>query len=216
MREYFSLDGGLMRFLSKASDICIISIIWLICCLPVVTIGASTTAAYYTIIKVVKRQRGTLLLEFIQSFKRNFKDSVAIHIIYLMAEGFLVFNIHNAYRTLEVRDSTMALNQLCLYAALLLLVMAAGIYTYPALSRFSMGRRELIRFSFVAMSRHLPVTILLLGVFAASFAAMVWLPAGIIFMPGICLYLYSRMMEPVLRNYMTEEMRLQWDGKEEE
>jgi hypothetical protein len=66
------------------------------------------------------------------------------------------------------------------------------------------------------MSRHLPVTILLLGVFAASFAAMAWLPVGIIFMPGICLYLYSRMMEPVLRNYMTEEMRLQWDGKEEE
>jgi uncharacterized membrane protein YesL len=216
MGEYFSLDGGLMRFLSKASDICIISIIWLICCLPVVTIGASTTAAYYTIVKVVKRQRGTLFLEFIQSFKRNFKDSVVIHVIYLMVEGFLVFNIHNAYRMLEARDSTMALYQLCLYAALLLLVMAAGIYTYPALSRFSMRKRELIRYSFVAMSRHLPLTILLLGIFAASFAAMVWLPAGIIIMPGICLYLYSRIMEPVLRNYMTEEMRLQWDGKEEE
>lgn len=216
MGEYFSLDGGLMRFLSKASDICIISIIWLICCLPVVTIGASTTAAYYTIVKVVKRQRGTLHLEFIQSFKKNFKDSVVIHLFYVVVEGFLVFNIYNAYRTLEARDSTMALNQLCLYAALLLLVMAAGIYTYPALSRFSMRRRELIRFSFVAMCRHLLVTILLLGVFAASFAAMVWLPAGIIFMTGICLYLYSRIMEPILRSYMTEEMRLQWDGKEEE
>lgn len=216
MGEYFSIDGGLMRFLSKASDICIISIIWLICCLPVVTLGASTTAAYYTIIKVVKRQRGNLYHEFIQSFRKNFKDSVMIHFIYLFVEGFLVFNIYTAYQTLETRDSNMALNQLFLYAALFLLVMAASFYTYPALSRFAMGRRELIQFSFVAMCRHLPVTILLIAIFVASFAAIVLLPAGIIFMPGICLYLYSRIMEPVLRNYMTEEMRIQWDGEEEE
>ena len=51
MGEIFGLDGGIMKFLSKVSDICIISILWLICCLPIVTIGASTTAAYYTMVK---------------------------------------------------------------------------------------------------------------------------------------------------------------------
>lgn len=215
MGDYFSIDGGLVRFLSKASDICIIGILWLICCLPIVTFGASTTAAYYTIIKVVKRQRGTLSREFIQALKKNFKDSVMIHCFYLVIEGFLVFNIYQAYQALETRDSAVALNQLFIYAAFLLLVMTAGIYTYPALSRFSMKRNELIQFSFVAMCRHLPITILLIAVFVASFGAMVLLPVGIIFMPGICLYLYGLIMEPVLRKYMTEEMKIQWDGEEE-
>lgn len=215
MGDYFSIDGGLVRFLSKASDICIIGIIWLLCCLPIVTIGASTTAAYYTIIKVVKRQRGTLFREFIQAFKKNFKDSVMIHCFYLVIEGFLVINIYHAYQALETRDSAMVFNQLFIYAAFLLLVMAAGIYTYPALSRFSMKRKELIQFSFVAMCRYLPITILLIAVFLASFGAMVLLPVGIIFMPGISLYLYSLIMEPVLRKYMTEEMKKQWDGEEE-
>lgn len=215
MGDYFSIDGGLVRFLSKASDICIIGILWLICCLPIVTFGASTTAAYYTIIKVVKRQRGTLSREFIQALKKNFKDSVLIHCIYLVIEGFLVFNIYHAYQSLETRDSAVALNQLFIYAAFLLLVMTAGIYTYPALSRFSMKRNELIQFSFVALCRHLPITLLLIAIFLASFGAMVLLPVGIIFMPGICLYLYSLIMEPVLRKYMTEEMKKQWDGKEE-
>jgi uncharacterized membrane protein YesL len=215
MGDYFNIDGGLVRFLSRASDICIIGIIWLICCLPIVTFGASTTAAYYTIIKVVKRQRGTLYREFIQALKKNFKDSVMIHCFYLVIEGFLVFNIYHAYQVLETRDSAMALNQLFIYAAFLLLMMAAGIYTYPALSRFSMKRKELIQFSFIAMCRHLPITILLIAVFFALFGVMALLPVGIIFMPGISLYLYSLIMEPVLRKYMTEEMKIQWDGEEE-
>lgn len=215
MGDYFNIDGGLVRFLSRASDICIIGIIWLICCLPIVTFGASTTAAYYTIMKVVKRQRGTLSREFIQALKKNFKDSVMIHCFYLIIEGFLVFNIYHAYQVLEIRDSVMALNQLFIYAAFLLLVMAAGIYTYPALSRFSMKRKEFIQFSFIAMCRHLSITMLLIAVFIASFGAMVLLPVGIIFMPGISLYLYSLIMEPVLRKYMTEEMKKQWDGEEE-
>ena len=67
MGEIFGLDGGIMKFLSKVSDICIISILWLICCLPIVTIGASTTAAYYTMVKVVKREIGTLHKEFFRS-----------------------------------------------------------------------------------------------------------------------------------------------------
>ena len=207
MGDYFSIDGGLVRFLSKASDICIIGILWLICCLPIVTFGASTTAAYYTIIKVVKRQRGTLSREFIQALKKNFKDSVMIHCFYLVIEVFLVFNIYQAYQSLESRDSAVALNQLFIYAAFLLLFMT--------LSRFSMKRNELIQFSFIAMCRHLPITLLLIPIFLASFGAMVLLPVGIIFMPGICLYLYSLIMEPVLRKYMTEEMKKQWDGEEE-
>lgn len=216
MGEYLSIEGGLMRFLSRASDICIISIIWLICCLPVVTLGASTTAAYYTIVKVVRRQRGILHKEFFQSFKNNFKDSFFINLFYLIMEGFLVFNIYTAYRFLETSDSAIALKLLFIYAALFLLVMGTGIYIYPALSRFTMRKRELVRFSFVATCRHLPVTIVLIAVFAASCTGIVLLPAGVIFMPGICLYVYSYFMEPILRTYMTEEMRKQWDGEEEE
>lgn len=103
MGEIFGLDGGIMKFLSKVSDICIISILWLICCLPIVTIGASTTAAYYTMVKVVKREIGTLHKEFFRSFRMNFKDSIVINLIYLFLMIILAFNIYMMYQQIKIR-----------------------------------------------------------------------------------------------------------------
>ncbi len=211
MKGIFQLDSGLMNFLNKVSDVCLISILWLICCLPLVTIGASTTAAYYTIVKVVRRQIGTMHREFFRSFKSNLKESMIINLIYLVMGGLLVFNIYTVYQSLQTTDSAFAFNLLFFYVLVLLLVIGAAIYTYPVLSRFSMGRLALVKFSLFAMFRHMPTTILLLALFIASLFVIVVFPIGVIFMPGVCLYLYSFFMERILWKYMTEDMRKAWN-----
>jgi uncharacterized membrane protein YesL len=211
MRDIFSLNGSIMNILSKISDICIISILWLLCCLPIVTIGASTTAAYYTFVKVVKRQSGTLLLEFFKAFRDNFKDSFLIRLLYLVMEGILIINICLMFQSLETTDFSFALEMFFIYIALLLLLISAEIYTYPVLSRFIMGRVQLVKFSFLIMLRHFPTTLLLNMLLIVTAAIMVIFPVGIIFMPGICLYGYSYLMEKILRKYMTKEMKNIWD-----
>ena len=70
----FGPDSGFMRVLNMISDIVLISMLWLLCSLPVVTVGASTTAAYYTIMKVVHKKTGYISKEFFKSFKLNFKE----------------------------------------------------------------------------------------------------------------------------------------------
>lgn len=216
MGNLFSTDSGFMRFLSKVSDICIISVLWLICCIPVVTIGAATTAAYYTMVKTVKKQRGTLLHEFFQSFGQNFKDSAVINAVYLLIMGILVFNIYWMYQDLGRTDSGLAFQMLFIYLTLFLLMLAAGIYTYPVLSRFEMKKFTLVKFSILIMFRNFHITLLLLAVFGISFVLIVVCPFGVLFVPGICLYVYSFFMEKVLRKYMTEEMIAVWDGEQEE
>lgn len=211
MKGIFGLDGGVMNFLTKVSDICLISMLWLICCLPLVTIGASTTAAYYTIVKVVRRQIGTMHKEFFRSFRSNLKESFIINLIYLLIEGILVFNIYTVYQSLQTTDSVFAFNLLFFYVIVFVLVIGAGIYTYPVLSRFAMGRFALVKFSLFCMFRHLPTTILLLAVFLVSVVVGLLFPPGLIFMPGICLYLYSLFMERILWRYMTQDMRRAWN-----
>ena len=132
MERLFSPDGGFMHFLSKLSDICIISILWLMCCIPVVTIGASTTAAYYAMVKVVKKERGTLLREFWSSFKRNLKDSIIINAIYLLIVGILVFNIYSMYQQIGNPQNSMAFQMLFIYVALLFVMLALAPLYYPA------------------------------------------------------------------------------------
>lgn len=214
MKELFSFDGGFMSFLNVVSDICIISVLWILCCIPLVTAGASTTAAYYTIVKVVRKQRGGLRQEFFKSFKLNFKDSLFINIIYLIIGLILAININLMYKSLDTATTNLNFNLLFIYIVLLLMIIGAMIYTYPALSRFSMRRMQLVRFSLFAMFRHFPSTIVLLTMFILSLVIMAVLPIGVIFMPGICLYVYTIIMERILRKYMSNEMIEQWDGEQ--
>ncbi|PXV95849.1 uncharacterized protein DUF624 [Lachnotalea glycerini] len=211
MEEIFRLDGVIMNFLSKVSDICIISILWLLCCLPMVTIGASTTAAYYTIVKVVRRQTGTLHQEFVKSFKSNFKDSLLTNLIYLVIKGILGVNICLVFQSLETTNSSFALDLLFIYVIFFLLVIGVEIYTYPILSRFVMGRIQLVMFSIMLLFRHFPTTLLFITLFILSVVIMIVFPVGVIFMPGFCLYFYSNFMEKIIRKYMTEEMKKTWD-----
>ena len=202
MGSVFRLEGGLMGALTKISDICIISLLWLFCCLPVVTIGASTTAAYYTVIKVVRRQSGNLTQSFFHSFRENLKDSLAVNLSYLALTGLLVFNIYTVYQSLET------------YEMALFLIFMAGLYTYAFLSRFSMERKNLIIISWLAMFRHMPSSLLLLALFLLTCIVIVAFPIGAIFMPGVFIACYSRIMEHILRKYMTAEMLAKWEEDE--
>lgn len=216
MERLFSADGAVMHFLTRISDLCIISFLWLLCCLPLITIGASTTAAYYAMVKVVRKEKGTLMQEFFKSFRQNLKDSMIINAIYLVITGILIFNIYSMYQRIANIENNFAFQMLFIYIALLLLMILIGIYTYPVLSRFQMNRFTLIKFSILIMFRHFPTSLLLLAVFLVSFVAIVVCPFGVIFVPGVCLYIYSSMMEKVLRKYMSEEMLEQWDAENEE
>ena len=215
MGEILGLDAGIMKFLSKVSDICIISILWLICCLPIVTIGASTTAAYYTMVKVVKREIGTLHKEFFRSFRMNFKDSIVINLIYLFLMIILAFNIYMMYQQIGNPEDNFAFQMFFIYLALFILVFIAAIYTYPMLSRFEMSKIRLIKLSVLAMFHNFPISLLLVAIFVLSFLVIVMLPFGVLFMPGVCLYIYSYFMERVIRKYMTEEMIEAWDAMAE-
>jgi len=209
----FGPDSGFMRVLNMISDIVLISMLWLLCSLPVVTVGASTTAAYYTIMKVVHKKTGYISREFFKSFKLNFKDSLIITIIYEALMALLIFNIYTMYQAMGAEEpSSTTFYLLFTYCVLFLILIAVMIYTYPTLSRFVMTRFRIVRFAIYALFRHMLTTLILLVVFIISFVALVVFPVCVIIMPGLCLYIYSLFMEKILRRYMSEEMIAQWDG----
>ena len=72
MRDFFSMDGTLFRFLSKVADIMILNLLFILCCLPVVTIGAAVTALSYVTLKMKDQEEGYIWKSFFQSFKQNF------------------------------------------------------------------------------------------------------------------------------------------------
>lgn len=85
----FSYDGALYKMLTKISQMVLMSIFWGVASLPIITIGASTTAMFSSFYKIFRGENGSLFSDFFTAFKENFKKSTIIWLIMLVAGGIL-------------------------------------------------------------------------------------------------------------------------------
>ena len=67
-----------MQVLSALIDLIWAGLLWLVCSLPLFTIGASSTALYYTVVKSIRHERGRVTSCFFRSFRSNFRQATAI------------------------------------------------------------------------------------------------------------------------------------------
>lgn len=65
----FNQESTLVTILNKAADMVILSVLWCVCSLPVLTIGAASAALYHTSIRVLRQNRGYAFATFRDSFK---------------------------------------------------------------------------------------------------------------------------------------------------
>ena len=72
MRNLFSMDSGIFRFLTRLADLMILNILFIVCCIPIVTIGASVTSLYYVTLKMAVNEEGYIAKAFLKSFRQNF------------------------------------------------------------------------------------------------------------------------------------------------
>ncbi len=74
--KLFSVDGPLYNFFSRLLDMIKLNFLWLLFSLPVVTIGASTAAAFAVTLKMVDEREGYIAKQFFTAFKANLKQGI--------------------------------------------------------------------------------------------------------------------------------------------
>ena len=87
----FNIDGKFFGVLSRLADLVILNLLFLVCCIPVVTVGAAVTAMYSVTWKMAEEKEGYILQGFFKAFKDNFKQSTAIWLILFVP--FLVISV---------------------------------------------------------------------------------------------------------------------------
>ena len=90
MKNLFSLDNPVMRFLDKMADLIILNILFIVCSVPVITLGASATAMCYVTLKMRDEEEGSVFRNFFMAFRQNFVQATLIWIILAALAGFLV------------------------------------------------------------------------------------------------------------------------------
>ncbi len=198
MASIFGIDSAYGRFMNKVGDIILLSILWIVCSLPVFTMGTATCAAYYTAAKVIRHNGGYVSKEFFRSFKQNFRVSIGLNLIYLVLVVLLWFNF--MFFNGSATESSFYLR--CVYIALGFVILGVMLYTYILLSRFELGSGKLFSMAFVMCFRHLNITAALVGMCAVAAVLIYLMPWAVLILPGLVFYGMTFPAEHVMKKYM--------------
>lgn len=214
MNNFFNVDNGVFSFLGKVCDIVFLSIIWILFCIPIITIGPANTAMYYATVKVIRRERGYIFREFFKSFRVNFKRGAIAGIIITLAYTILVFDlfwVRNSFDTLGSNGTIM----FGIFLAIAFLLSCFSVYVFPILSRFDMSVIQLFKAASVMSIRHLPSTLGMLIITLAAFAGVVVIPILIMIIPVTATFLNSLLMERIMKKYIPKSEEAENNSKDE-
>lgn len=72
MGDFFARDNWYTRFMEKLFDLCLLNIIFVLTCIPVITLGASITALYSVLMKMTENKDSQHIRSYFRAFKENF------------------------------------------------------------------------------------------------------------------------------------------------
>ncbi len=177
----------------KLGDLIILSLLWVLFALPVVTIGASTAALYHATSRRFCHDSQTPRQDFMRSLKQNLRQGILITLIYLVYGAFIAFDIYAARNGIG-SVKLPALYEQIAYALILPIVFTLP-FVFAYLSRFSNTIRNTFKHSFFFCASHPihAVGMLLLSIISGALM-IVFLPS-VLLVPVTCAYLCSKWIE---------------------
>lgn len=204
---FFNYDNPIWRFIGKFWDIIILSILWTVCSIPIVTIGASTTAMYYVTLKLVRDEDGYTFRSFFKSFKENFKQSTIIWLIFLLAGIILGFDLYFFVKIFNGSQQVKTV-MMAVFMAMAFIYLAMFTYVFPLQSRFVNPVKRTIFNSFFMSVRHIFQTIGMIVIdVGIIFLAFSYIPQLLIFGVALLAFVNSYMLASVFKKYIPEEER---------
>ena len=213
MHGLFNYDGYVVQTLNKVADGICLSVLWLICSLPLFTMGAATTALYYTVNKCIRRGESSIWREYWKSFRINFKQATLLWLPLGLVYGLLGASCYSAYL---MYSAGTAPKEMFFFLAIVILVLAAwGSLVFPYMARFQNSTRMILKNCLGIALMNLPVTLLQAVFLLLALAMPLIFPLAILCAPGVYMVLSCYSLEPVFRKYMTPEDRAREDDRDE-
>ena len=198
------LNNGFMSALGKIADMFLLSVLWLLFCLPVITIIPATIALYYATAKVVRRDAGYVFKDFLKGFSQNLKQGIVLDLIYLLVGVLLYFANHFA----KLTGLTTTLGK-CYYLFFLIstaVLACVSAYLLPVISRFTLSLLSAFRLAVFFSVTNLLTLVPVLITLAAGIALAWIIPPAVLVLPSAWCFLLSYSVEKVLVRYMKEQL----------
>ena len=163
MSNLIDPDRPLMAFITKMAYSAYLNILWLICCLPIVTIGASTTALFYVTLKMAEDRDDGLTGMFFRAFRQNFLPATKLWLGLLGAGAFLAMAGYIVWHIWSQSIFWTLVAALLIVAAIVYAVVL--LYAFPLLARFENTTFGILKTALLVGLRYLVCTLLMAGIY---------------------------------------------------
>lgn len=205
MKNLFNLDSPFMQMLTRIGDMILLNLLFLICCIPVITAGASLAALHKMLQEIVYDVDSSTVKGFFRAFRANFKQATVLWVIILL----IILSLFCDYLLIITYFSgSMSVKwMLILLVVLGALVACVTGYMFPLLVRYENGLRQhlsnaailaiikLPRTLGMLILNFLPLILFFLSVNAFFHTLIFWLFIGFAFTT----YLVTLLLQPVFK-----------------
>ena len=208
MSRFFNPDNPVMEFIAKIFDLVILNLIFIFSCVPIITIGASTSALSYVTLKMVRGEDPYIWRNFWKSFRQNFKQGTLVWIFSILIFIFLGmdFYIINSQNTSLFAVVRILLWIVCAVA------LSVFLYVFPVISHFVCTTKQALKNALLMTFGHLPYTLMMLALaglllFLCSSSSKLF--SMMVVLSGICgfsvvSFVYSIMFDRIFQKYESE------------
>lgn len=200
--KFFSYESKFSQLLLKLCYACYLNLLWFVCSLPIITIGASTTALYYSCLKIVRDEESRVGATFFRAFRENFRQATVLWLILLGVGLFLAGDGYILYHLRQSAEGSLAV----VWTLVLAVVIAAAVvyvivleYVFPLLASVSNTNAAMLKNAFLIGTHYLFATILVFAVhFAMFFVVVAWFTPLLVFGEGLCALISAWLLNSIL------------------
>jgi uncharacterized membrane protein YesL len=150
-------DGRIFRFATKVSNLFLLNILWLIFSIPIITMGAATSAVYYITLKMVKNEEGYIIKDFWYAFRQNLKQGIMIEFVLLVGGIILLGDIWYFLHLGNIFGYIFA----AIFSIGLTIYVLTLIFIFPLLAKYSNTVFGTLKNAVLMSLTHLPSSIAL-------------------------------------------------------
>lgn len=172
MGKLFDQNNLVMRGLTDIANIILLSCLWLLCSLGIITIGPATAALYYVTQKMVQGENPKIFRSFFHSFRGNLKQGMAFSLIFGLSGLVLYYDYLFSYIVDDSLGSVLRI--LFVVAAALWLMLVC--YTFPLQAQFQNKVKITLQNALFLGLSHLGKTLLLMVIHLVPAAVCLALP----------------------------------------
>lgn len=218
MNKIFNFEGPVFTFLSRLADLFWLNLLYILCCIPVITAGAATTALYYVTLKMAKDEEGYITKSYFKSFKQNFVQATVIWLVILVigVVMFMDLRIANGGNMAEILKTTTVSNVVIVAVGVMLIILCMTLtYVFPLLAQFDNTVINTVKNAFLLSIRHLPYTFLMILITAIP-VALIWFSPALLLLVLIMFsataYINSKFLNKIFILYMPKEEGIDGEG----